>query len=124
MDIDLQILGLRRSGMCEGKCKSHRCPIVQEAMQGGLIVDQAAQHGLARDLPAQGEAGESVSPLRSQLPLNANPVAGRARQHGRAPLPCLAGPGPASRRGEPGPYKYRFFTCWGSRSVKMTQADS
>src|SRR5260221_11403601 len=45
---------------------------VQEAIQGGLIDDLADQDGLARDLPAQGEAGEPVRPLRSQLPLNAN----------------------------------------------------
>src|SRR5438270_39020 len=59
---------------------------VQEAMQGGLIDDLADQHRLARDLPAQGEAPEPVSPLRSQLTLDANAVASWGRQHGRAPL--------------------------------------
>src|SRR5207244_1571540 len=59
---------------------------VQEAMQGRLIDDLPDKHGLARLLPAQGEAPEPVSPLRSQLTLDANTVAGWGRQHGRAPL--------------------------------------
>src|SRR5258707_11288261 len=52
---------------------------VQEAMQSGLIDDLPDQHGLARLLPAQGEAGEPVRPLGSQLTLDANTVAGWAR---------------------------------------------
>src|SRR6266566_2894001 len=59
---------------------------VQEAMQGGLIDDLPDQDGLIRLLPAQAESAEPGRPLRPQLALHANTVAGGHAQHGAAPL--------------------------------------